>query len=47
MPYPYYLYYDVVATVVQIIGVALIGVAESKQKDFATANNILLAGLAL
>ncbi|KAF2246748.1 RTA1-domain-containing protein [Trematosphaeria pertusa] len=37
---------DVVATVVQILGAALIGVAESNRKDPTTANNILLAGLA-
>jgi hypothetical protein len=37
---------DVVATVIQIIGAALIGVAESNRRDPMTANNILLAGLA-
>lgn len=37
---------DVVATVVQILGAALIGVAESNHKDPTTPNNILLAGLA-
>jgi hypothetical protein len=37
---------DVVATVVQILGAALIGVAESNKKDPMTPNNILLAGLA-
>ncbi|KAL5397581.1 hypothetical protein PMIN06_003294 [Paraphaeosphaeria minitans] len=37
---------DVVATVVQILGAALIGVAESNRKDPTTPNNILLAGLA-
>lgn len=37
---------DVVATVVQIVGAALIGVAESNRKDPTTPNNILLAGLA-
>lgn len=37
---------DVIATVVQIVGAALIGAAESKRKDPTTPNNILLAGLA-
>jgi hypothetical protein len=37
---------DVVATVIQILGAALIGVAESNRRDPTTANNILLAGLA-
>ncbi|KAK7186207.1 hypothetical protein DPSP01_005037 [Paraphaeosphaeria sporulosa] len=37
---------DVVATVVQILGAALIGIAESNRKDPTTPNNILLAGLA-
>lgn len=37
---------DVVATVVQVAGAALIGVAESNRRDPTTANNILLAGLA-
>lgn len=37
---------DVIATVVQILGAALIGVAESNRKDPTTPNNILLAGLA-
>lgn len=37
---------DVVATVVQVAGAALIGVAESNRKSPTTANNILLAGLA-
>lgn len=36
---------DVVATVVQVAGAALIGVAESNRKSPVTANNILLAGL--
>jgi hypothetical protein len=35
----------VVATVVQIVGSALIGVNESHRKDPTTPNNILLAGL--
>ncbi|PSN71645.1 RTA1-domain-containing protein [Corynespora cassiicola Philippines] len=38
---------DVVATVVQILGAALIGVAESNRRDPTTPNNILLAGLAV
>lgn len=37
---------DVVATVIQIVGAALIGVAESNRRDPTTPNNILLAGLA-
>lgn len=37
---------DVVATVVQILGAALIGVAASNRKDTSTPNNILLGGLA-
>ncbi|ORY14197.1 RTA1 like protein-domain-containing protein [Clohesyomyces aquaticus] len=37
---------DVVATIIQILGAALVGVAESNRKDPTTANNILLAGLA-
>lgn len=37
---------DVVATIIQIAGAALIGVAYSNQKDPTTPNNILLAGLA-
>lgn len=37
---------DVVATVIQILGAALIGVASSNRKDTTTPNNILLAGLA-
>ncbi|KAI9805858.1 MAG: hypothetical protein M1825_000472 [Sarcosagium campestre] len=37
---------DIVATVVQVAGAALIGSAESNRKDPTTANNILLAGLA-
>ncbi|KAH7391035.1 RTA1 like protein-domain-containing protein [Phaeosphaeria sp. MPI-PUGE-AT-0046c] len=36
---------DVVATVVQIVGAALIGVASSNRQDTKTANDILLAGL--
>ncbi|KAK9817152.1 hypothetical protein WJX72_010401 [[Myrmecia] bisecta] len=38
---------DIVTTVMQVVGAALIGVAESNQKSPTTANNILLAGLAL
>jgi hypothetical protein len=37
---------DVIATVVQITGAALVGSAYSDQKDPTTANDILLAGLA-
>ena len=37
---------DVVATIVQVAGAALIGTAESNHKDPTTANDILLAGLA-
>ena len=37
---------DVVATIVQIAGAALVGVAYSNQKDPRTYNHILLAGLA-
>ena len=36
---------DVVATVIQVAGAALIGTAESNRKSPDTANNILLAGL--
>jgi hypothetical protein len=36
---------DVVATVVQIVGAALIGVASSRRQDTKVANDILLAGL--
>lgn len=36
---------DTIATIAQIAGAALIGVAESKRNDPTTANNILLAGL--
>lgn len=38
---------DVVATITQIAGAALIGSAESNRRDPTTANNILLAGLAV
>ncbi|KAF7509816.1 hypothetical protein GJ744_007511 [Endocarpon pusillum] len=37
---------DVVATITQVAGAALIGVAASNRKDPTTPNNILLAGLA-
>jgi hypothetical protein len=37
---------DIVATIVQILGAALIGVASSNRKDTTTPNNILLGGLA-
>jgi hypothetical protein len=37
---------DVVATIVQILGAALIGVASSNGRDPTTPNNILLGGLA-
>ena len=36
---------DVVATIIQIAGAALVGVAYSNQEDPTTPNNILLAGL--
>lgn len=38
---------DVVTSAIQIAGAALIGVAESNKKSPVTANNILLAGLAI
>ena len=38
---------DVVCTAVQICGAALIGVAESNERDPTMGNNILLAGLCL
>ncbi|KAL9122444.1 MAG: hypothetical protein Q9187_001006 [Circinaria calcarea] len=37
---------DVIATIVQVAGAALIGVAESNGESSTTPNNILLAGLA-
>lgn len=37
---------DVIATVTQVAGAALIGVAQSNRDDPTTANNILLGGLA-
>jgi hypothetical protein len=37
---------DVIATIVQVAGAALVGVAYSDQKDPTTYNHILLAGLA-
>ena len=39
--------FDVVTTVIQIVGAALIGTAESNNTSPKTANNILLAGLAV
>ena len=38
---------DVVTTIMQVVGAGMIGGATSKQKDPTTANNILLAGLAV
>jgi len=38
---------DVVTTIMQVLGAALIGSATSKQKDPGTANHILLSGLAI
>lgn len=38
---------DVVTTIMQIAGAALVGSSESNQKDPHTGNNILLAGLAI
>jgi hypothetical protein len=38
---------DVITTIIQILGAALIGSAESKQKDPTLGKNILLAGLAI
>ncbi|KAL8758730.1 MAG: hypothetical protein Q9199_001259 [Rusavskia elegans] len=37
---------DVIATIVQVAGAALIGASQSNRKSPVTANNILLAGLA-
>ncbi|KAL9944755.1 hypothetical protein D7B24_006681 [Verticillium nonalfalfae] len=37
---------DVIATITQVAGAALIGVSQSNRDDPTTANNILLAGLA-
>lgn len=37
---------DVIATITQVAGAALIGVAQSNRDDPTTANNILLGGLA-
>ena len=37
---------DVIATVVQVVGASLVGVAYSKQRDPMAYNHILLAGLA-
>lgn len=38
---------DVVSTIMQVAGAALVGNRESNRKDPSTANNILLAGLAI
>ena len=38
---------DVVTTVIQIVGAAMIGARTSKHRDPTTANNILLTGLAI
>ncbi|KAF2716729.1 RTA1-domain-containing protein [Polychaeton citri CBS 116435] len=38
---------DVIATVIQVAGAALVGVAYSNRKDPTTPNNILMAGLAV
>ncbi|KAH8589311.1 RTA1 like protein-domain-containing protein [Bisporella sp. PMI_857] len=38
---------DVVTTIIQVAGAAMIGAAESNGKDSTTANNILLSGLAI
>ena len=37
---------DVAATIIQVAGAALVGIAYSNQEDPTTPNNILLAGLA-
>ena len=37
---------DVVSTIIQVAGAALIGSAESGSRSLTTPNNILLAGLA-
>ncbi len=37
---------DIIATIIQVAGAALIGVSASSRKDPTTPNNILLAGLA-
>jgi hypothetical protein len=36
---------DIITTIMQVAGAALIGVAESNRRDPTTSNNILLAGL--
>jgi RTA1 like protein len=41
-----FVFCDVVSTIMQVAGAALIGSAESNRKDPRTPNNILLAGLA-
>jgi hypothetical protein len=40
-----FVFCDVVSTIMQVAGAAMIGSAESKRKDPTTPNNILLAGL--
>lgn len=42
-----FILFDVVTTIIQVAGAALIGVAESNGNDPKTANDILLAGLAI
>ncbi|KAJ3006682.1 hypothetical protein HKX48_009533 [Thoreauomyces humboldtii] len=42
-----FLSFDLVTTVVQIVGAALIGSAESNRRSPTTPNNILLAGLSI
>ncbi|KAK6401082.1 hypothetical protein LTR81_023735 [Elasticomyces elasticus] len=39
--------FEIVATLIQIAGAALVGVAYSNQKDPTTPSNILLAGLSI
>ncbi|KAK5674189.1 hypothetical protein LTS10_013086 [Elasticomyces elasticus] len=39
--------FDIVATLIQIAGAALVGVAYSNQKDPTTPSNVLLAGLSI
>lgn len=45
--YIIFLSFDIVTIIIQVAGAALIGVRESNQEDPTTANNILIAGLAL
>lgn len=42
-----FLAFDIVTTIIQIAGAASIGTAESNGRDPTTANNVLLAGLAI